>query len=102
MALAKRALPRAGATATVSTVTTTRTLHPVVAFGAVLLGGAVLGAIGAFVALPVAATVQAIVSLELKRHRVVESELTHEASGDQPTRLTKLRDWWDEAGRDSG
>ena len=75
----------------------TMTLHPAVAFGAVLLGGAVLGAIGAFVALPVAATVQAIVSLELKRHRVVESELTQEGSVGSPSRLTRLRKWWEEA-----
>jgi predicted PurR-regulated permease PerM len=80
----------------------TMTLHPAVAFGAVLLGGAVLGAIGAFVALPVAATVQAIVSLELKRHRVVESQLTQEKSAGQPSRLTRLRKWWEEARKDDG
>jgi predicted PurR-regulated permease PerM len=60
----------------------TMQLHPAVAFGAALAGGAVSGLIGAFMALPAAAVIQATVSTYLKRHEVVESELTKR---DKPT-----------------
>jgi predicted PurR-regulated permease PerM len=51
-------------------------LHPAVAFTAALLGAAIAGAWGAFLALPVAAIVQAFTSTFIRRHAVVESELT--------------------------
>jgi len=54
----------------------TMQLHPAVAFGAALAGGAISGLIGAFMALPAAAVIQATVSTYLKRHEVVETELT--------------------------
>jgi len=54
----------------------TMELHAAVAFGAVIAGSAVLGVVGALLALPVAATVQAFVSTYLSRHDVVESDLT--------------------------
>jgi predicted PurR-regulated permease PerM len=54
----------------------TMQLHPAVAFGAALAGGAISGLIGAFLALPAAAVIQATVSTYLKRHEVVETELT--------------------------
>jgi predicted PurR-regulated permease PerM len=54
----------------------TMQLHPAVAFGAALAGGAVSGLLGAFMALPAAAIIQATVSTYMKRHEVVESELT--------------------------
>jgi predicted PurR-regulated permease PerM len=53
-------------------------LHPAVAFGAALAGGAIGGLLWAFLALPFAATVQASASLWFERHEVVESELTSE------------------------
>jgi predicted PurR-regulated permease PerM len=53
-------------------------LHPAVAFGAALAGGAIGGLLWAFLALPFAATVQASASLWFERHEVVESELTAE------------------------
>jgi predicted PurR-regulated permease PerM len=56
----------------------TMQLHPAVAFGAALAGGAINGLIGAFMALPAAAVIQATVSTYLTRHEVVESELTKE------------------------
>jgi len=59
----------------------TMQLHPAVAFGAALAGGSIGGLIGAFLALPAAAVIQATVSTYLKRHEVVESELTRQ---DQP------------------
>ncbi|HEU4528315.1 MAG TPA: AI-2E family transporter [Actinomycetota bacterium] len=53
-------------------------LHPAVAFGAALAGGAIGGLLWAFLALPFAATVQASASLWFEHHEVVESELTAE------------------------
>lgn len=55
----------------------TMQLHPAVAFGAALAGGAIGGLLWAFLALPFAATVQASASLWIRRHEVVESQLTH-------------------------
>jgi predicted PurR-regulated permease PerM len=57
---------------------TARTLemHPAVAFGAALGGAALMGAIGAILALPAAAMVQAVVSEWGHRHDVVETRLT--------------------------
>ncbi len=54
----------------------TTALHPAVAFGAVIAGGAVIGPIGALLALPAAASVQALVSTYLHRYEVVASPLT--------------------------
>ncbi|GAA4843606.1 hypothetical protein GCM10023221_22240 [Luteimicrobium xylanilyticum] len=50
-------------------------MNPAVAFLVVLAFGAVFGAIGAFLALPVAATVQAVMDTYWKRHELVESEM---------------------------
>lgn len=54
----------------------TMDLHPAVAFGAALAGASLFGAIGAVLALPAAAVIQAFVSTYLHRHEVVESDLT--------------------------
>lgn len=56
----------------------TMQLHPAVAFGAALAGGSISGLLGAFMALPAAAVIQATVSTYLTRHEVVETELTRE------------------------
>jgi predicted PurR-regulated permease PerM len=56
----------------------TMQLHPAVAFGAALAGGSVGGLLGAFMALPAAAVIQATVSTYLTRHEVIETELTRE------------------------
>jgi predicted PurR-regulated permease PerM len=56
----------------------TMQLHPAVAFGAALAGGSISGLIGAFMALPAAAVIQSTVSTYLKRHEVVETELTRQ------------------------
>ena len=55
----------------------TMQLHPAVAFGAALAGASILGAIGAFLALPTAAIIQAFGSAYIHRHDVVDSELTN-------------------------
>jgi predicted PurR-regulated permease PerM len=54
----------------------TMELHPALAFGAALGGAAVLGAVGAVLALPAAAMGQAIVSEWGDRHQVITSDLT--------------------------
>jgi predicted PurR-regulated permease PerM len=50
----------------------TMSLHPAVAFGAVIAGAALLGGVGALLALPAAATLQAFGSTYIRRHEVVE------------------------------
>jgi predicted PurR-regulated permease PerM len=54
----------------------TMDIHPAVAFGGVIAGASNLGPIGALLALPAAATLQAFVSTYVQRHEVVESHLT--------------------------
>jgi predicted PurR-regulated permease PerM len=61
----------------------TMSLHPAVAFGAVIAGGAILGPIGALLALPAAASIQALVSLYLHRYEVVAGPLTGEQALDK-------------------
>ena len=56
----------------------TMELHPAVAFGCAIAGASVAGLIGAFIALPVAAIVQALISSALERHDVIEADLTRE------------------------
>ena len=53
----------------------TMSLHPAVAFGSVLVGAALVGTVGALVALPAAAITQAFVSTYVERYQVEESNL---------------------------
>lgn len=55
-------------------------IHPAVAFGSVIAGAALLGAIGAVIAIPVAATGQAFLSTYLHRYAVPEHKLTPDES----------------------
>ena len=57
----------------------TMQLHVAVAFGAVIAGSAVLGVVGALLALPAAATIQSVIAAEAERHEVAE-HLTAESS----------------------
>lgn len=50
-------------------------MNPAVSFIVVLGFGAVFGALGAFLALPVAATIQAIATTYLRRHELVDSHM---------------------------
>ncbi|MEE9228690.1 MAG: AI-2E family transporter [Acidimicrobiia bacterium] len=59
----------------------TMSVHPAVSFGSAIAGATLLGAPGAIMALPVAATVQAFISTYLHRHEVVESTLIGGAPG---------------------
>lgn len=53
----------------------TMAIHPAVAFGAAIAGANTIGPVGALLALPAAAIIQAFVSSYLHRHEVVESFL---------------------------
>jgi predicted PurR-regulated permease PerM len=54
----------------------TMQIHSAVAFGSVIAGAAILGPIGAVLALPVTATITALASTYVQRHEVVTSRLT--------------------------
>ena len=54
----------------------TMDLHPAVAFGSAIAGAAVLGAVGAILAIPAAAMAQAVISNLGERHEVIDSHLT--------------------------
>ena len=69
----------------------TMELHPALAFGAALAGAAVLGAVGAVLALPAAAMAQALVSELGTRHEVVDSDLTTVV---EPRRRRRLGYWF--------
>jgi predicted PurR-regulated permease PerM len=71
----------------------TMELHPAVAFGTVIAGAAILGPVGAVLALPVAAAGQGFVSTYLQRHAVVESALTREPRRKRRTLLRLLSAW---------
>lgn len=69
----------------------TMDLHPAVAFGAAIGGAAILGAVGAVLAIPGAAMAQAIIGDAGKRHEVIETSLTEVSSrrGRRRRRRTK-------------
>ncbi len=56
----------------------TMSLHPAISFGSAIIGATLMGAPGALMALPVAATVQAWISTYIDRHEVIESHLIEE------------------------
>lgn len=64
----------------------TMNLHPAVAFGSALAGAALFGPMGAVLALPGAAVIQAFVTTYLDRHDVIDSDLTklHGVEPDKP------------------
>jgi predicted PurR-regulated permease PerM len=56
----------------------TMSLHPAVAFATVIAGAALFGAVGALLALPAAAVIQAVGSTYIARHEVIETQMTAE------------------------
>jgi predicted PurR-regulated permease PerM len=58
----------------------TMAIHPAVTIGALIAGGSLLGGVGVVVALPVAATIQAVISTTVQRHKVIEDD----AVADEP------------------
>jgi predicted PurR-regulated permease PerM len=69
----------------------TMEVHPALAFGAALGGAAIVGPIGAILALPAAAMAQAIISEFGDRHQVVQSDLTDVRHHRVFRRAAKLR-----------
>lgn len=63
----------------------TMEIHVTVAFGSVIAGGLLLGAVGALLALPAAATFQAFMSSYVERHEVVQ-ELEEAEAAQHPER----------------
>ena len=70
---------------------TARTLkvHAAIAFGAAMLGGAVLGPLGAVIALPASAMIQALASSWGTRHDVIDDELVRVV--EKPVRQKRAR-----------
>jgi predicted PurR-regulated permease PerM len=70
---------------------TARTLkvHAAIAFGAAMVGGAVLGPLGAVIALPASAMIQALASSWGTRHEVIDDELVRVV--EKPMRQKRAR-----------
>jgi predicted PurR-regulated permease PerM len=66
-------------------------LHPAVAFGSALFGAAILGAPGAILALPFAATIQAFAAQYGAHHEVVDDELTRSPPAETRRARRRLR-----------
>lgn len=62
-------------------------IHPAVSVAAVIAGASLLGGIGAVLALPMAAIIQAVISTALERHELIEAE----ALVEQPPRPPRRR-----------
>jgi len=61
-------------------------MNPAVAFVSVLAFGAVFGALGAFLALPIVATIQAVWSTYVRRHELVDSHMLRDPEALPTTR----------------
>ena len=85
----------------------TMQLHPAVAFGAAICGASIGGAVGAFLALPAAAIIQGVGGTYIRRHDVVETELTREEPDDEepagkPSAMSRLKRRLTRHGEDDG
>ncbi|HLN79244.1 MAG TPA: AI-2E family transporter [Nocardioidaceae bacterium] len=60
----------------------TVSIHPAVAFGAVIVGAALFGPLGALVSIPVVAAIQAVIETYGRRYELVDGQ--QPPSGDQP------------------
>ncbi|KOG37664.1 hypothetical protein AQJ84_38315 [Streptomyces resistomycificus] len=71
-------------------------IHPAVAFGSVIAGTALLGAVGALIAIPAIATLQAFLGAYVKRYDVTDDPRVHghrrRGEGDGP--FVRLRALW--------
>ncbi|MFJ1785757.1 AI-2E family transporter [Streptomyces anulatus] len=66
-------------------------IHPAVAFGSVIAGTALLGAVGALVAIPAIATLQAFLGAYVKRYDVTDDPRVHGGSSRAPGRPLSSR-----------
>ncbi|WP_306189851.1 MULTISPECIES: AI-2E family transporter [unclassified Streptomyces] len=71
-------------------------IHPAVAFGSVIAGTALLGAVGALIAIPAVATLQAFLGAYVKRYAVTDDPRVHghRGRGTAPGLLTRARRLW--------
>ncbi|GAA2533617.1 AI-2E family transporter [Streptomyces fimbriatus] len=71
-------------------------IHPAVAFGSVVAGTALLGAVGALIAIPAIATLQAFLGAYVKRYDVTDDPRVHghRSSGHGPGLITRARRLW--------
>ena len=73
-------------------------IHPAVAFGSVIAGTALLGAVGALISIPAVATLQAFLGAYVKRYAVTDDPRVHghrtRGSGG-PGALARARRLWD-------
>ncbi|MEV6962235.1 AI-2E family transporter [Streptomyces sp. NPDC051207] len=71
-------------------------IHPAVAFGSVVAGTALLGAVGALVAIPAVATLQAFLGAYVKRYTVTDDPRVHghRRGSAGPRALTRVRRAW--------
>ena len=80
----------------------TLSLHPAIAFVSVLAGAALLGPVGALLALPATAIGAALATAAGERHEVVEHGLTVERSSNRPTTPSSTTRPVDDATGDPG
>ncbi|MFI9626196.1 AI-2E family transporter [Streptomyces sp. NPDC052042] len=67
-------------------------IHPAVAFGSVIAGTALMGAVGALIAIPAVATLQAFLGAYVKRYAVTDDPRVHGSRRQRgETPLTRLR-----------
>lgn len=67
----------------------TMEVHPAIAIGTVFAGGLLLGGVGAVLALPTAAVVQALISTHTTEQEVIEGRLLEEPTR-RPSRIARL------------
>ncbi|MDL2075613.1 AI-2E family transporter [Streptomyces sp. GXMU-J15] len=70
-------------------------LHPAVAFGSVIAGTALLGAVGALIAIPAVATLQAFLGAYVKRYDVTDDPRVqgHRGRDSRPSLVARARAW---------
>ncbi|MFE1174537.1 AI-2E family transporter [Streptomyces sp. NPDC058773] len=66
-------------------------IHPAVAFGSVVAGTALMGAVGALIAIPATATLQAFLGAYVKRYEVPDDLRVHGRSGRGVLALARMR-----------
>ncbi|MFF4660444.1 AI-2E family transporter [Streptomyces sp. NPDC001381] len=71
-------------------------IHPAVAFGSVIAGTALLGAVGALISIPAVATLQAFLGAYVKRYAVTDDPRVHghHRRGEGPRLLRRARGLW--------
>ncbi|WP_327719731.1 AI-2E family transporter [Streptomyces sp. NBC_00490] len=69
-------------------------VHPAVAFGSVIAGTALLGAVGALIAIPAVATLQAFLGAYVKRYDVTDDPRVHGHRLSESNLFTRARALW--------